>query len=477
MITDINEFAEEIRAELGCPPDLAVRDLKTPYFYGKVLYIDGLVDGQQVAEFLIEPLMRKREPFSDDLEGLRTVVSYSGNMKEIEKEKCVFSLLGGSAVLLTGSACIELPVKKILGRAIAEPPTASVIKGPREGFVESMKLNCVLLRKRIRDKALVFRELEVGKRTVTPVTLAYLNDVTPVKIADEIEKRLQKVEIDGALDSSYLTKMLEERPYSIFKQMGNSEKPDVIASRILDGKVAVICDGSPIVLYLPFMLIEDFEDSQDNYKRPARATFLRYIRLFAAFLAVFLPALFVSVQVHQFQLLPVELLVTVINSTGNIPFSPTLEMLIALVLFEILGEASIRMPRHVGMVLGVVGAIVLGDTAVKAGLLSSLTVLVVAMSGIGIFTVPDEVGTMGILRISFVVFGGLLGLFGILISAMCIIAYTSNLSSFEVPYLSPVAPILKDDLRDFLIKHNLTDLKTRPASYGLLDKTRLRRVK
>ena len=477
MINNVEELAENLRALFGYPPDFTVRDIKTPFFFGKIVYFDGLIDVKELEESVIEPLIKKSEPFCDNLEGLRSVVSYGGNMKEIEAEKGKEGVLNGCAVLFCGLATIEIPVKKIVGRSVAEPPTSSVIKGPREGFVESSKMNCVMIRKRIRDEKLVFKELSVGTRTLTTVTVAYLKYVVKDNVLEEIERRLGRIEIDGIIDSSYLTKMLEDRPYSLFKQVGNSEKPDIIADRILDGKVAIICDGSPIVLYLPFALIEDFEDSQDAYKRPMRATFLRYIRIFAAFLALFLPAMFVSVQVYQFQLLPVELLATVINSTGNIPFSPTLEMLIALILFEILGEASIRMPRHVGMALGVVGAIVLGDTAVKAGLLSSLTVLVVAMSGIGIYAVPDEVGTLGILRVLFVVCAGLLGLFGIVLSGMSILAYMSALTSCGMPYLMPVAPIFKDDLKDFLVKYNLTDLKNRPGSYRLIDKVRMRRVK
>lgn len=477
MPNNIDEQVEGLRALFGFPPDFTVRDIKTEYFYGKAVYFDGLIDVKELEESIIEPLVRKSEPFGDTLEGMRGIICYGGNLKEISYEESKETLLSGSAVLFCGSAIIAIPLIKVVGRAVAEPPTSSVIKGPREGFVENIKTNCILIRKRIRDENLVFKEITLGKRTLTKIVIAYLKDVVEEQLIKEIETRLNSFEIDGVVDSSYLAKLLEDRPYSLFKQIGNSEKPDVIATRILDGKAVVFCDGSPIAIYVPFTVIEDLEDAQDNYKRPMRATFLRYTRVFAAFLALFLPALFVSVQVFQFQLLPVELLATVINSTGNIPFSPTLEMLIALVLFEILGEASIRMPRHVGMVLGVVGAIVLGDTAVKAGLLSSLTVLVVAMSGIGIYAVPDEVGTLGILRILFVVAAGLLGLFGILVCGMCIISYMSTLSSFGVPYLMPFAPIFKDDLKDILVKYNLYDLNNRPGSFRLTDKIRLRRAK
>ena len=236
-------------------------------------------------------------------------------------------------------------------------------------------------------------------------------------------------------------------------------------------------DGSPIALILPFSLFEDFEDSQDNYKRPLRATFLRYVRFFGALCALLLPALFVAVQLHQFQLLPLELLITILNDTEKTPFSPTLEMLIALVFFEILGEASIRMPRHVGMALSVVGAIVLGETAVSAGLLSSITILVVAISGIGLYAVPDEVGTIGILRVLFVIIANFFGIFGILVLSLMLLGYITALGSYGVPYLMPLAPVNAKELGNVIFKKSLLDIFMRPAEYMLKNKRKIKKVK
>ena len=237
--------------------------------------------------------------------------------------------------------------------------------------------------------------------------------------------------------------------------------------------MVVLVDGSPIAITVPFLLIEDFEDAQDQYKRSSRVTFLRLMRAIAVIFAVILPALYVAIQVHQYQILPLQLLITLLNSTEGIPFSPTLEMLIALLLFEILSEASIRMPRHIGMALGVVGAIVLGDTAVQAGLLSSLTVLTVAMSGIGIYAVPDEVGVLSVLRMCLVVVGGLFGMFGLLVSVLVILVYLSCMETYDVPYLAPFAPIENEKLRETLLIPNFTDKKFRTPSMQLKNKRRI----
>lgn len=466
-------FAEEMREQLGFPPDLIVRAVETSNREGVLLYLDGMVDGKELEDSFLLPMLRRNAPFENSFSGILGVVSYSGTLREIGEKECAKSLAKGNAIFACETLRLEIGAKKPTERSVSEPPTSSVIKGPREGFVESLKTNVVLLRKRLKTPELVLKEKMLGEKTNSRIVMAYIKGVADEKIAEDMEKKLSEVKIDGILDSSYISKILEDKPYSLFKQIGNSEKPDVITNKLLDGKIAVLCEGSPIALYAPFALIEDFEDVQDAYKRPLRATFLRYVRLLGAFLALLLPAAFVAVQVYQFQLLPVELLSTVINSTGKIPFSPMLEMLIALLLFEILGEASIRMPRHIGLALGVVGAIVLGETAVNAGILSSLTVLVVAMSGIGIYSVPDEAGTLSVLRVLFVVFSGLLGLIGLLFFGMAILAYLSNMSCFGIPYLLPVAPIFKEDLKDILIKRNLTDVKERFASFSLKNKKRL----
>lgn len=477
MTYDVTKQTEALRGAFGFPPDLAVREIVTPFFCGKLLYFDGLLDVKELENAVVQPLVKRMEPFKSDFAGLLGVLYYGGNLKEIDFSDSENALLSGSAVLFTPLCIVEIAAKKFVERAVAEPPTSTVIKGPREGFVENVKTNCVLLRRRIKTADLVFEESKQGEQTSTKVVLAYVKNIVDPTVTAMIREKLSAFSLDGVTDSSYLTKLLEDHPYSLFKQVGNSEKPDVIANKLLDGKVAILCDGSPIVLYVPFTLIEDFEDAQDVYKRPMRATFLRYMRFLGAFLALLAPALFVAIQVYQFEILPVELMVTVINATGKIPFSPMLEMLIALVLFEILGEASIRMPRHVGMALGVVGAIVLGETAVQAGLLSSMTVLVVAMSGIGLYAVPDEAGTMGTLRVLFVVCAGLLGLLGVLLCGLCVLAYAGSMDSFGTPYLTPIAPIFREDLKDVLLKRNFTDLPYRSTAFRLRNKLRLKREK
>ena len=454
--------------------DLIVRPLKGEKSDACLFYLDGMTDVTRLEEEVIKPLIATGQAFVADKERLLSSISFSGTVKTATEQEAVEGVAAGDAVLLVGDTYYLLSTRKANSRSVTEPPTTPIVKGPREGFVEDVKTNMTLLRRKIRSNKLVFKRLTMGKITATTVILAYVDGVAPLSVVNAIKERLSDIEIDGVPDSSYVAKMIEKRPYSLFRQIGNSEKADVIASKLLDGRVAILVDGSPIVLTVPFLLIEDFEDSQDRYKKPSLVTFSRLVRLFGVFFALFLPAAFVAVQSHQYQILPLQLMITILNSTGGIPFSPTLEMIIALLLFEILSEASIRMPRHVGMALSVVGAIVLGQTAVEAGFLSSITVLIVAMSGIGIYTVPDQVSVISTLRMFLVVAAGLLGIYGLLLYSLAILAYLSDMSSFGIPYLSPFAPIDQNDIKDALIKLNVSDNPLRPFSQRLNNRTKLK---
>ena len=454
--------------------DLIVRPLKGEKSDACLFYLDGMTDATRLEEEVIKPLIATGQAFVADKERLLSSISFSGTVKTATEQEAVEGVAAGDAVMLVGDTYYLFSTRKANSRSVTEPPTTPIVKGPREGFVEDVKTNMTLLRRKIRSNKLVFKRLTMGKITATTVILAYVDGVAPLSVVNAVKERLSDIEIDGVPDSSYVAKMIEKRPYSLFRQIGNSEKADVIASKLLDGRVAILVDGSPIVLTVPFLLIEDFEDSQDRYKKPSLVTFSRLVRLFGVFFALFLPAAFVAVQSHQYQILPLQLMITILNSTGGIPFSPTLEMIIALLLFEILSEASIRMPRHVGMALSVVGAIVLGQTAVEAGFLSSITVLIVAMIGIGIYTVPDQVSVISTLRMFLVVAAGLLGIYGLLLYSLAILAYLSDMSSFGIPYLSPFAPIDQNDIKDALIKLNVSDNPLRPFSQRLNNRTKLK---
>lgn len=457
--------------------DLVVRRLLVNEREIAVIYLDGMINVKTIDLGLIEPILNKGKRVEKDLKILESIVETSEKLEFFKDRNCALEkvLTGGSLIIFDhADGYAVCSAQGFSSRAIMEPPVSSVIKGPREGFTESFKTNVTMIRRRFASGKLVFKSLTVGRYSKTHVEICYVKGIANHSVVKEIEKKIKKIDIDGIVDSSYISKLLEERKYSLFKQTGSTEKPDILAQKLLDGRVAVIVDGSPTVLTYPFILIEDFYDSEDYYRRPVRTSVIRIMRLIGLFFAIFLPGIFVAFQSHQYQLLPLKLLVTILNSTSGTPFSPVTEMLIALVLFEVLGEASVRMPRFLGMAMSVVGGIILGETAVNAGVLSTLTVLITALSSIGLYAIPDEVGTFSIIRLIFVFVGASLGTYGILIATIVITTYVASFENFGVPYLSPFAPLVPRDLKDSIIKLSMVDAKERTSSLGLKNKVRIR---
>ena len=453
----------KIKKDFGESADLIVRPAVIGGREACYFSLEGLTDKQTLEERVIKPLSKD----GVDLREIQKCVYLSSPVKRVKSlsEAEAGIAEGCAALFIQGEEGFFLfATKKWERRSVEEPPTSSVIKGPREGFTEDVTVNAALLRRRLKSKSLVIREMTVGKYTVSKVLICYLSDVAAKKTVDLVTERLSHVETDGVIDSSYLTKFMEDDPTSLFPQVGSYEKPDVVAAKLLEGRVAILSDGSPIALTVPHVLIESFQDSQDYFKRNTRVTVTRFLRLFGAVIALFLPAAFVAVQEFQYQILPLKFLITIINSTNGTPLSPTLEMVLVLLIFDILNEASVRMPRYVGMALSIVGAIVLGETAVSAGLLSSPAVLVTALSSIGLYLVPDDVGTYSLLRLLFVAAAALMGLLGIILAVLILASHLVTLTSFGANYMSPYAPLVEKDLKDGFVKRELYDMTTRPET-------------
>lgn len=392
---------------------------------------------------------------------------------ESENEAMQSVLSGDGAFFLDGETDIlVIEAKKYDKRAVMEPPTETVVRGPREGFTEDIKTNMSLLQRRFKSPKLCMEKLTVGEQSKTAVTVVYLSSVADEKIVCEVIEKIENIKIDALIDSNYLVPYLEKSPYSMFKQVGFTEKPDVAAAKIAEGRVAVITDGSPMVLTLPFLLAEDFQSGDDYYERSGFTSFLRIVRLLAIFFAVLLPGVYVAFQVFHYDMLPNKFLITLMNAVKGVPLPPMWEMMFVLLLFEIIRDASVRMPRAVSMAMSIVGAIVLGDTAVKAGLVSSPSVMLAALSSIALFTAPNEVGTMSLLRMIVTLAGGIAGALGIIIVGIYVVHYLCRMDCYGSPYLAPFAPMIASDLKDGVTLSPRKDMKKRPFGIPTSNRTR-----
>ena len=448
--------------------------LKIAKRQGVLIFVNDLVDKNLIGELILRPVsLVKEQPDNNELFDL----FLSPEKQKLQSIKEVLDeVLLGSAVLICDEVnfALSFQLKNFEKRAITEPPTSTVIKGPREGFVESLPVNVSLMRRKLKSPDLMFEHLTVGKYSKTPVALCYIKSIASVKLVKKLKKKISQIDIDAVLDSSYLSKFLCEHKYSIFKQLGNTEKPDILASKILEGRVAILVDGSPIALTAPYLLVEDFQSPSDYYNSSYSATVARYVRIISIIIALFSPALFVAAELYHLQLIPLSFLLTIVNSIKGIPLSPSYEMFFSLLIFEILNEASVRMPKYVGMVVSIVGGLVLGETAVNAGIISAPTLMIIALSGICLYTVPELEQTFSVLRIVFLVISGSLGLFGLLIAVALLTIYLVSFESFSTPICAPFSPLVKQDLNDTNYKGFIEELSTRPRSLKNKNKTRLK---
>ncbi len=462
---DIKNEIKKIKTNLHNSIDVSDRTLEKNGAEIGFVYLKSMTDNAIFADAIYEPISR----FSGEIsfETVKELVQVN-DVEEIKKSEITQKVLKGVVVLMFSNSdkVLAIDILKFLTRTPSEPPTSPVIMGPREGFTEDLKTNITLIRRRFYSEQLVLEEAVVGSSTQTKIAICYLDGIADPKIVKDIKKRLSKIKIDGVIDSYYLLTLLSDRPDSMLKQIGCCEKPDIISAKLLEGRVALIVDGSPIVLTIPFVLLEDLQNSNDYYTNYIYSSFLRFIRLMGIFLAVFGPGVYIALQLFHYNVLPINYLITIADTTQQIPFTPFIEILFISLLFQILYEVSLRLPSYLGLATSIVGALILGDTGVKAGLISPPTVIVVAIAKIALYTVPEQNAQITILQFVFLVLGASVGLLGIIGGAIYVLAYANTIENYGAPYLAPFSPFILSDNKDGLLKVPLSDMTNRPKSFS-----------
>ncbi len=454
--------------------DIIFLDLTLKKKKACLIFAGDIVDKNAIGELIIRPIENIEEDINE-----KTLLSsfYSPEKKVINQaDDLVNEVVSGNCVLIVDKIpkAFSFGLKKFEKRAIAEPPTSTVIKGPREGFVESLPVNVSMMRRKLKSPDLRFINLSIGKFSNTLVSICYIDGIADKKLVDKLKMKLKKINIDAVLDSSYVSKFLGEHRRSIFKQVGNTEKPDILAAKILEGRVAIFVDGSPIALTVPYLLVEDFQSPSDYYASSYSATLSRLIRTLSVTLSLFLPAFFVAAELFHLQFIPFAFLLTVENSIKGIPLSPSSEMFFTLMIFEILNEASVRMPRYVGMVVSIVGGLVLGETAVSAGIISAPTLMIVAFSGICLYTVPELVQSFSVLRIVLLVVAGSIGIYGLIALTCMFLIYLVSFESYSTPLCAPFSPLITQDLKDSIYKGFFIEQQLRPKSLLNFNRRRIK---
>ena len=466
-----------LEERLGSSPDLIARRFivgANQPVEAMIVFAEGLIDKAVIQDHILRPLMSSSQNEKNGLniggigwikEHLLTI----SDLKEQQKiDDLVDAVLGGDTVLLIegNTNALTLNTRGWEKRGIQEPDTEVIIKGPREGFVETMGTNTAMLRRKLGHPSLTFYAMRIGRKSKTDVSIAYLKGIANDKIVEEVKKRLERIDTDGILAAGFVEQYIEDAPYSPFSTVGYSERPDVVAAKLLEGRIAIFINGTPVVNTVPMLFVESFQSPDDYNFRPFYATIIRWFRYIAYSLSVILPAFYVALTTFHQELIPTELLLTMAAAMEGAPFPAVFEALGMGFIFEVLREAGIRLPRPIGQAVSIVGALVIGEATVAAGLVGAPVVIVVAFTAIASFVVPTQTEVGAILRFSLTVLAGVLGAYGIIGGVLLILVHMVALRSFGVPYLSPIAPLTLIDLKDVLIRAPIWAMFSRPRVIG-----------
>ncbi|NLO25412.1 MAG: spore germination protein [Clostridiales bacterium] len=474
---DLNKNIKYIQQVLSKCCDLESRPIRigrNRQINARIFFIDGMVDAAFMATNILEPLMLlepgddcgleiHEEIFNSLLPAGTVTIEQSPNM-------LVTRLLSGGIAIVVEGQEKAFAVEAIgwQERAVEESQTETVVKGARAGFVENIRVNRSLIRRMIKYPGLKFERLTVGRITNTEVNIAYIEGIVMEGLVEKVKERIERIDIDGTANFGMLQEMIDDSTFSVFSQSYSTERPDRACSCLLEGRVLIIMDNFPFVTVVPSVITQFFQSAEDYSTKYLIASFVRLLRFIGLNITVLLPGLYVAIFSYHHEMIPTELLKSISQAREQLPFPIFLEMLVLEISFEILREAGVRLPRPVGQAVSIVGALVIGQAAVAARLVSPPSIIIVALTAIASFTIPIPEGSDAhrLLRFPVLLAAGAFGLPGIITAWLMLLVHLSGLRSFGVPYLSPVSPFSLSDWKDFLIRVPSSFMKTRPIQTG-----------
>ncbi|MEW6727220.1 MAG: spore germination protein [Bacillota bacterium] len=474
LSASLDENLAGLRRVLGGFPGFSIREfLVAGKWRAAMVFTEGLIDPALAEGGILRPLMHslRREPEVGGslLETVREAGMAAAPLRARRTlGEVVEDVLEGQAVLLVDgeSGALSAEVTGFPTRGIAEPVSESVVRGPREGFVESLAKNLTLIQRRLKTPNLACEHFFLGLETHTQVTVLYIKGRANPEHLAELKRRLQRIDknIDGVLESNHIEELIADQPLSPFPQVLSTERPDRVAAALLDGRIAILVDNTPVALVVPYEFLALMQAAEDYYQNYFFGTAIRILRYVALVIALVGPAVYVAVTTFHQEMIPEALLFSIVAARQGIPFPAVIEMLLIDYAFELLREAGIRLPRPIGQAVSIVGALVIGQAAIQAGLTSPLAVIVVAVTGIASFVLPSFslAFSFRIIRFFITILGGILGLYGVVAAVLAILIHLAGLRTLGVPYLAGFAPLHLSDLKETVVRPPWWAMRRRP---------------
>ncbi|PEV99146.1 spore germination protein [Bacillus cereus] len=454
-------------------PDLVIRRLQMTVdgVESALVYLSGLTDKELIQNHVLTPLMNCDFDINAELPITLGQIKIINVWSQIESA----ILQGDSVLFIHGQTTAhQLDTKGWPQRSIEDAHNEIALKGAHQGFIETGAQNIAMIRRYIPHRELVIKEMIIGMRSKTQISILYLKDVASEEVLEELERRIQGIVVDAVASNGELVEFIEDNPYSPFPQFMLTERPDLAASHILQGRFVTVMDHSPNVLIAPTNFISFFQGVDDYGTRWLVASFIRILRFVAFMIALFLPASYVAFISFNFEVIPVELYLSIAESRTSVPFVPVMEALLMEITLEMMREGALRLPTPIGQTIGIVGGIIIGQAAVQAGIVSNIMIIVVAVTAISSFIIPnyDMGSTVRLIRFPMMILAALFGIVGIVIGWMILIGHLISLESLGTPYGTPLAPFRFADMKDTFIRFPLWAIRRRPKGTGAIQSIR-----
>lgn len=432
------------------------------------MFLESVSSDDKISNFLNKSIinLNKKNLFDSFYDNIKNSI-YNSNITKCSKIEELFYFLSNGFTIIVLDNCdnfIAIETRAQLDRGVVESTSEPIVRGPKDSFTENHQKNIGLIRKRIKDFNLIFSDSIVGRRTKTKVTISYIKDIANLKNVEILKKTIENIDIDGILDSGYIREFLEKKSISLFPKVISTERPDLACSSLLNGKIVLLVENTPFVLIMPAVLTDFIHSPEDNYQKSLNATFSRILRFLCFFITTLTPAIYIALVTFNQEIIPDQLLISLARQRESVPFPTGIEVLLFVLIFEILREADIHSPSISGSAMNIVGALILGDAAVNAGLVSPIVIIIVAVTSITelVFFDVDMINALREWRIIYIIFSIVLGMVGVMVGFIIFITKLASLESMGVPYLTPISPLKTNQLKDSITRFKRTKLKFRP---------------
>ncbi|MDR3179018.1 MAG: spore germination protein [Oscillospiraceae bacterium] len=463
-----------LKKEFDSSSDLVYREFKINGTKSAIFNMDGLIDKSNLAASVINPIRKytfsnksndeEKSPKEKYVYIRDNILSTADQVETKTYDEVIKFMTAGFAMLCIDGCnlILAIGIQGFSFRGISEPSNEIMQRESKEGFVEPLRINITMVRRRIRSPKLKFEMMTIGSITRTDIYVCYLKDVCSAGFVEKVRKKLNKIKISGILAAGYITEFLEEsNNFSFFSSIGVSERPDTVCAKILEGRIAILVDGTPSVIIVPHLFTEYFQSFDDYTTKPYFATLTRWLKYISFFISTLLPGLYVSTVTFNPELLPNQLITKIAVSVATTPFSLMFEALLIHLIYEIMREAGLRLPKPLGHAVSIVGGLVIGQTAVGSGLVGEPTLMIVALTALSSYVIPNLYEPIAVLRLIFVLVGGIMGTWGIMLMFSAVLVDLCGKANFGIPYTSPISPFSWFGMRDVLIRANWKVLSKR----------------